>query len=66
MDARADMKTVNKVLDELRKITIHNRKFTRLPQLRHYYTPSEEMEHYKHFAIGAFGLGSGLVPGSVL
>ena len=44
--SRADMKTVSSALDELRKISIHNRTFTRLPQLTDYYQPSDEMEHY--------------------
>lgn len=63
---RADMRTVDKALDELRKMTIHNRTFTRLPQLNDYYRPSEEMDHYKHLVVGSAGLASGLLLGSVL
>ena len=62
----ADMKTVNSALDKLRKITMHNRTFRRLPQLSDYYKPLDEMEHYKHFVVGSAGLASGLVLGSAL
>lgn len=64
--SRAGMETVNRALEELRKITIHNRTFTRLPQLNDYYRPSDKMEHFKHFVVGSAGLASGLVLGTVL
>ena len=61
-DANADINSTNKALESLRKvqkITHEGKTFTREPEIRDYYKPSNEMEEYKHVAVGLTGLGAG-------
>ena len=55
LTSRADMSSVDKALDALRKITLkytedsgRKRTFTRRPQLRDFYRPSTEMRNYQN------------------
>ena len=43
----------------VQKITHKGKTFTREPEIRDYYKPSNEMEEYKHVAVGLMGLLGG-------
>ena len=70
LSANADLSTVDKALEALRKITViftensgRKRTFTRRPELRDFYKPSTEMRNYQNFAMGVVGVCSGLILG---
>ena len=70
---RADLSTVNKALDALRKMNVvytgidgTKRTFTKRPELGDFYKPSSEMKHYQNIAMGIVGVSSGLILGLIL
>ena len=70
--SRADLSTVNKALDALRKMNVvyddgqKKRTFSQKPELKDFYKPSSEMKHYQNLAMGIVGIGSGLVLGLII
>ena len=71
--SRADMSSVDKALDALRRIAVtyyedsgRKRTFTKRPELSDFYRPSTEMRNYQNLAMGVFGLASGLVVGLII
>ena len=66
----ADMSSVDKALDALRKIIViyhedsrRKRTFMRRPELCDFYRPGTEMRNYQNLAMGVFGVASELVVG---
>ena len=73
LSANADLSTVDKALDALRKITViytensgRKRTFTRRPELRDFYKPSTEIRNYQNLAMGVVSVGSGLILGLLI
>ena len=70
LSANADLSTVDKALDALRRITVsytddnrRKRTFTKRPKLCDFYKPSAEIRKYQNLAMGIAGVGSGLILG---
>ena len=68
LSANADLSTMDKALDAIRRITLtyhknngRKRTFTRRPELRDFYKPCTEMKNYQNSAMGVFGIGSGII-----
>ena len=66
--ANADLSTVNKALDAIKRITLsytenngRKRTFTKRPDLSDFYKPSTKMKNYQSLAMEIFGVGSGMV-----
>ena len=70
--SRADLSTVNKALDALRRMNVvcnngnTKRTFTQKPELKDFYRPSTKMKHNQNIAMGIVGVGSGLVLGLII
>ena len=63
-EANEDMVATNKALDMLRKIrTIkyQGKNFEKEPHINDFYKPGNEMEDYQYLAVGALGIGSGVL-----
>ena len=68
IEAHQDMNVVNKALSGLEIISIRfkNRNFSRKPELRDFYRPSEEFKHYEKFVVGSVGAVGGAVGGALV
>ena len=70
--SRADLSTVNKALDALRKINVvcddrqTKRTFSQKPELKDFYKPSDKMKHYQNLTMGITGIESGLLLGLII
>ena len=72
--AKADLSTINHALDLLKNMDVvyHDEEtkkkytFTKEPQLRDFYTPSDKMKKYQNITSTILGLGSGILLGIFL
>ena len=70
--SKADLSTVNKALDTLRKMNVlyddgqRKHTFDRKPELKDFYTLSDKMKHYQNLTMGITGLGGGMLLGLLI
>lgn len=68
ISAQQDIAMINKTLDNLSRVEIeYNKiKFSRKPELKDFYKPSEKMKYYESMFIGATGVAGGMTLGLML
>ena len=72
LQSKADLSTVNRALDALRKMDVvyHDgqKKYTfkKKPKLKDFYTPSDKFKKYQNITMGLTGIGSGLLLGLLI
>ena len=69
--SRADLSTVNKALDALRKINVvydgnTKKTFTKKLELKYLYKPSDKMKHHQNLTMGIVGVGSRMLLGLLI
>ena len=70
--SKANLSTVNKALDLLKKMNVlyddgtRKRTFHKKPELKDFYHPSDKMKHNQNLTMGITGLGSGMLLGLLI